>query len=115
MAGQVDERTKKARAAELLAIGAAARAAFARRGLGTTTRVLIETRLADGRWTGHAEDHVLVAVTPRPGDPADLEHAILTVRRTAIDPFLPERVVGEILALDRAPVPARRPLPMPAG
>ena len=107
MHGQVDERTKKARAAELLAVGADARAAFARRGLGTTTRVLMETRLHDGRWTGHAEDHVLVAVEPRPGDPDDLEHAILTVRRTAIDPELPDRVTGEIQSLDSAP---RKPL-----
>ena len=106
MAGQVDERTKKARAAELLAVGVGARAAFAAAGLGTTTRVLIETRLPDGRWTGHAADHVVVAVTPRPGDPADLEHAILTVHRTAIDPDVPDRVVGAILDLDPAP---RRP------
>ncbi len=115
MAGQVDERTKKARAAELLAFGADARAAFARRGLGTTTRVLIETRLPDGRWTGHAEDHVLVAAPARPGDPADLEHAILTVRRTAADPVLPERVEGEIVALDPPPIRPRRPLPVVAG
>jgi threonylcarbamoyladenosine tRNA methylthiotransferase MtaB len=107
MAGQVDERTKKARAAELTALGAGARAAFAVAGLGTTTRVLVETRLADGRWTGHAEDHVLVAAALRPGDPDALEHAILTVRRAAIDPDLAERVTGEILSLDPAP---RRPL-----
>ena len=106
MAGQVPERTKKQRAAELLAIGADARATFARRSLGTTTRVLVETRLPDGRWVGHAEDHVLVAVTPRPGDPDDLENAILTVRRTAVDGEVAERVTGEILAVD----PARRTL-----
>ena len=115
MAGQVDERVRKARAAELLAVGADARAAFARRGLGTTTRVLVETRLPDGRWTGHAEDHVPVSVTPRRGDPIDLEHAILTVRRIAIDPRLPERVTGEIVDLDPAPRPARSSLPVLAG
>ncbi len=103
MAGQVDEGTKKARAAELLAVGADARAAFARRGLGTTTRALMETRLPDGRWMGHAEDHVVVAVAPWPGGPDDLESAILTVRRSAIDPDLPDRVTGEILSLDPAP------------
>ena len=65
MAGHVDEPTKKARAAELLAIAAEARARFARRGLGTVTRVLAETRLPDGRWVGHAEDHVLTAVDAR--------------------------------------------------
>ena len=82
------------------------KATFARRSLGTTTRVLVETRLPDGRWVGHAEDHVLVAVTPRPGDPDDLENAILTVRRTAVDGEVAERVTGEILAVD----PPRRTL-----
>ena len=100
MAGQVDERTKKARAGELLAVAADARAAFARQGLGTVTRVLAETRLPDGRWVGHAEDHVLVAVNARHGDPEDLENAILTVRRTAIDGETADRTTGEILAID---------------
>ena len=103
MAGQVDERTKKARAGVLLAVAADARAAFAARGLGTVTRVLAETRLPDGRWVGHAEDHVLVAVTPRGGDPADLENAILTVRRTARDGDLADRVAGEVIAIDPRP------------
>jgi len=115
MAGQVDERTKKARAAALLAVAADARAGFARRGLGTETRVLIESRLYDGRWVGHAEDHVLVAVTPRPGDPDDLENAILTVRRMAIDADVAERVTGEILAIDPAPRALRAALPVLAG
>ena len=115
MAGQVDERTRKARARELLAVGADARAAFARRGLGTTTRVLVETRLPDGRWLGHAEDHVPVAAAPRPGDPADLENAILTVRRTAIDPDATERVMGEVLHVDPAPRTLRAALPVLAG
>ncbi len=105
MVGQVDEATKKARAAELLAVAARAREAFARRGLGAEARVLLEQRLPDGRWTGHAEDHVVVAVAPRPGDAADLENAIVTVRREAIDPANPEWVVGEMLAVDP---PARR-------
>ena len=115
MAGQVDEPTKKARAAELLALGARGRAAFARRGLGTVTRVLLEQRLEDGRWTGHAEDHVLVAVEPRREDPADLENAIVTVRRTAVDPSVPERVTGDILAVDPARRPVRAPLAVVAG
>ncbi len=105
MAGQVDGRTRKARASRLLAIGAEARARFARRGLGTVTRVLIESQLDDGRWVGHAEDHVLVAVDPGRASlpvPAQLEHAILTVRRTRVDPDAPERVTGEILDVDRA-------------
>jgi tRNA A37 methylthiotransferase MiaB len=103
MAGQVPEPVKKRRAAELLAMGAAAKAGFARASLGTTTRLLVEQRLADGRWVGHAEDHVLVAVTPRPGDPGDLENAILRVRRTAMDGTADDRVAAEILDVDPAP------------
>jgi threonylcarbamoyladenosine tRNA methylthiotransferase MtaB len=115
MAGQVDERTKKARAAALLALGAEARARFARDGLGTVTRVLVESPLTDGRWTGHAEDHVLVAVAARPGDPADLENAIVTVRRTAVDGEAAERVTGEILDVDVATQALRAPLPVLGG
>ena len=48
-------------------------------GLGTVTRVLAETRLPDGRWVGHAEDHVLVAG----GRPAA---AIPTTSRTRSSP-----------------------------
>ena len=113
MAGQVDEATKKARAAELLALAATAREDFARRGLGGETRVLLEQRLPDGRWIGHAQDHVLVAVAPRSGDPASLENAIVAARRVAIDPASHERVIGEILALDPAPRAVRAPLPVP--
>jgi threonylcarbamoyladenosine tRNA methylthiotransferase MtaB len=112
MAGGVPERVKKERAAELLALAAAARAAWARRGLGTVTRVLVEARLPDGRWVGHAEDHVLVAVTARRGDPDDLENAILTVRRIGVDGEAAERVTGEILALDPAPRALRAQVPV---
>ena len=115
MAGQVDERTKKARAAELLALGAAAKAAFARRSVGTEARVLVESRLPDGRWVGHAEDHVLTAIAPRSHDTDDLENAILHVRRTAIDGETADRVCGEILALDPAPRALRTGLPVLAG
>ena len=115
MAGQVDERMKKARAGELLAVAADARAGFARRGLGTDTRVLVESRLTDGRWVGHAGDHGLVCVSPRPGDPDDLENALLTVRRTAIDAAVRERVTGEILHVDPAPRTLRAALPVLAG
>jgi threonylcarbamoyladenosine tRNA methylthiotransferase MtaB len=123
MQGQVDERTKKRRAAALLALAAEARARFARRSLGSTSRVLVESRLPDGRWIGHAEDHVLVAVEPRPADPAGLENAIATVRRTAIDGEVDDRVTGEVLATDpprrtlRAPLLqlARAAAPAPTG
>ena len=110
MDGQVDEPTKKARAADLLALAASAKASFTRRSIGTETRVLLEQTLPDGRWVGHAEDHVLVAVPGRPGDPSDLENAIATVRRTALDPAAGDRAIGEVLALDPAPRTLRRPL-----
>ena len=117
MAGQVPERVKKERAARLLELASYARARWARDGLGTTTRVLAEQRLDDGRWVGHAEDHVLVAVRPPDGDPVDLENAVLTARRTSIDPEVPERVEGELLAVDPAPRRLHVPLPVlvPSG
>ena len=62
MAGQVPDKAKKARAARLLELSAGAKTRFARRTLGTETRVLLESRLDDGRWVGHAEDHVPVAI-----------------------------------------------------
>ena len=104
MTGQVDERTRKTRAAELLALAAQSREAFARSVLGTTTNVLIETQLPDGRWIGHAEDHVITAVARRSDDPASLENAIATVRREVVDEDNPDRVEGAILALDVRPV-----------
>lgn len=109
MTGQVDERTRKRRAAELLAHAAERRGAFARAGLGSRTRVLVEQRLPDGRWVGHGEDYVLVAV---PATPDELENAILDVRRLAVDPELPEQVAGEVLAIDRPARALRAALPM---
>jgi threonylcarbamoyladenosine tRNA methylthiotransferase MtaB len=114
MAGQVPEKVKKARAARLLELAASSKAAFAHGSLGTETRVLLETRLDDGRWVGHAEDHVLVAVTPRDGDPADLENAVVHVRREVIDEDVPDRVEGAILGLDPAPQALRPALPYPS-
>ena len=115
MARQVDERTKKERAADLLALGAEAKVRFARASLGTTTRVLLEQRLPDGRWVGHAEDHVMVAVAERAADPRDLENALVTVRRTAVDTAVPDRVIGEPLRLDPAPRTLRRAIPVLAS
>ncbi len=115
MAGQVDERTRKARAAQLLALAADARAAFALGRVGTASRVLAESRLPDGRWVGHAEDHVLVAISPRNGDPADLENAILTVHRVAVDGEVAQRLVGEIRAISPAARSVRAALPVVAA
>jgi threonylcarbamoyladenosine tRNA methylthiotransferase MtaB len=100
MAGQVDEATKKRRAAELLAVSAAARARWAAAHVGREASVLFESCLGDGRWIGHAADHTLVAVDE---PDRDLENAIGRVRVTRVDPTVPERVIGELLALSPAP------------
>jgi threonylcarbamoyladenosine tRNA methylthiotransferase MtaB len=103
MAGQVDERTKKARAAELLAVAAASRARWAAGRVGAAADVLIERRLDDGRWLGHATDHTLVAAAPPAGAPVDLENAIASVAIDAVDPDAPDRVTGRIVSLSPAP------------
>jgi threonylcarbamoyladenosine tRNA methylthiotransferase MtaB len=103
MAGQVDERTKKARAAELLAVAAAGRARWAAGRVGAAADVLIERRLDDGRWLGHATDHTLVAAAPPAGAPVDLENAIASVAIDAVDPDAPDRVTGRIVSLSPAP------------
>ena len=95
MAGQVHERTRKQRAAELLSLAAEARSAFAAAHVGREAAVLFETRLPDGRWVGHAEDHQLVAVHA-PG--RRLENAIERVTIEAVDPAAADRVVGRIVS-----------------
>ncbi len=103
MAGQVDERTKKARAAELLAVAAEARERWARSRVRTTADVLFEARLDDGRWVGHAADYTTVVSMPS-GDPAEsLENAIGRVRIEAVDPQRRDRVMGPILSLSPHP------------
>ena len=98
MTGQVDEREKKRRAAELLALAARAREAWAARRVGGMADVLFETRLDDGRWVGHAADHTPVAVAF--GEPAaDLENVIGRVAIDAIDEARRDRVVGHIVSL----------------
>ena len=104
MVGQVDARTKKRRAAEALALAADARASFARRQIGAEMRVLFEQPLPDGRWLGHAESHVLVAAAAPDG--GSLENAIGLVRGESVDPDAPDRVVGRLMAVDRAPLAA---------
>jgi threonylcarbamoyladenosine tRNA methylthiotransferase MtaB len=107
MAGAVNERTKKQRAADLLAEAAARRAAFAAEQVGRVAAVLFERRLPDGRWAGHAEDHVLVAAA---GD--ELENAIGRVKIEGIDGEVADRALGSILTLDRPRGRIRRDLPV---
>jgi threonylcarbamoyladenosine tRNA methylthiotransferase MtaB len=110
MTGAVDERTKKRRATELLAVAAAGRAAFAAAHVGRLATVLFERRLPDGRWVGHAEDHVPVAA-----DGDELENAIGRVMIDGIDGEVADRVVGSIVALDRPRQRIRRDLPVLAA
>ena len=98
MRGQVDEPTKKRRAAVLLALAAHARASWAAAHLGAHAEVLFEVRLEDGRWVGHASDHTLVAVWP-PSAPTVLENRVGRVRVDAIDPDAPDRVVGRLISV----------------
>ena len=113
MAGQVDEATKRRRAAELLALAAECRARFAARQLGTELSVLFETRLSDGRWLGHAGNYVAVAVPPPAAE--GLGNAIGRVRVTGIDPALADRVVGRLVSIDRLLVSLDRPAGGPDG
>jgi threonylcarbamoyladenosine tRNA methylthiotransferase MtaB len=110
MACALDERTKKRRAAELLAEAAEGRAAFAAAQVGRDAAVLFERRLPDGRWVGHAEDHVLVAAAGH-----DLENAIGRVKIDRIDAEVADRAVGTIVTLDRPRKPIRRDLPVVAA
>jgi threonylcarbamoyladenosine tRNA methylthiotransferase MtaB len=98
MTGQVDEPTKKARAAALLAVAADARQQWAGGRVGGLADVLFETRLDDGRWAGHAADHTLVAVTPDQPE-LDVENVIGRVAIDAVDPSRRDRVIGRILSL----------------
>ena len=110
MSGAVDERTRKRRAAELLGIAAGARAAFAAAHVGGVARVLFESRRADGRWVGHAEDHVLVSAVAPAGEP-DLENAIGRVGIDRVDREAADRTVGRILELDLPRRAIRRVVP----
>jgi threonylcarbamoyladenosine tRNA methylthiotransferase MtaB len=106
MVGQVDGGTKKRRAAEALALATAARTRFAARQLGVELRVLFERQLPEGRWLGHAENHVLIEAAAAGG--SSLENAVGVVRAESIDPAAPDRVVGRLLAIDPSPSRAAR-------
>jgi threonylcarbamoyladenosine tRNA methylthiotransferase MtaB len=98
MAGQVPEPVRRRRSDEMLAIAAVARASFAKARVGREASVLVEGRLSDGRWVGHAEDHLVVALAEEGGAP--LANAIVRARVEAVDPDVPERAVGTILDVD---------------
>jgi threonylcarbamoyladenosine tRNA methylthiotransferase MtaB len=98
MIGQVDGRTKRARAAEALALSAESRARFAARQAGRDLSVLFERQLPEGRWLGHAEKAVLVESVVTDG--RSLENVIATVLAESVDPAAPDRVVGRVVRVD---------------
>jgi len=101
MAGAVDDRTRKERAAILLELAAAARAGYARGRVGGRARVLVEEPLDDGRWIGRTEDYIETAVTPEAphADRRIAENAIVEVRLHGLDPAAPGRAVAIPLAV----------------
>ena len=96
MRGQLDEATKKRRAAELLAVSADARARWAAGRVGGEAEVLFEEHLDDGRWIGHAADHTLVAAASPSTEP--LDNSIARVRIERVDPDMPDRVDGHVVS-----------------
>ncbi|MGZ6265556.1 MAG: tRNA (N(6)-L-threonylcarbamoyladenosine(37)-C(2))-methylthiotransferase MtaB [Candidatus Limnocylindrales bacterium] len=106
MIGQVDARTKKRRSAQALALAAEARARFAQRQLGSEMRVLFERQLPNGRWLGHAENHVLVQTGATDG--ISLENVIGAVLAESIEPAAPDRIAGRLLTIDPPPPAAAR-------
>lgn len=96
MAGQVDEATRKRRAARLLALASEARARRVATRIGSTASVLFEARLPDRRWIGHAEDRVLVAV-PAPVAGVSLDNVVAPVRIEESDPGVPDRAIGTLI------------------
>jgi threonylcarbamoyladenosine tRNA methylthiotransferase MtaB len=99
MTGQVDERTRQARAADLLAFAAARRRAFARAQVGRVLTVLFEEPVEGGRpgWVGHAENHVLVEAEAADGEPLANEIGHVRVVETLGDG---SRVRGTLEARD---------------
>lgn len=104
MTGAVDERTRKTRAAVLLALAAEARAGYARRRVGDRASVLLEERLDDGRWVGHTEDYVEAVVDGSTGGVR--ENAIVDVTLDALDETGPARVAATAVTV-HLPVAAR--------
>ncbi len=101
MAGQVPDPVRRERAAILLALAAEARARFAAAQHGHRVAVLFESQLEDGRWVGHAPNHVLVAAATPDGRP--LDNAVGTVQISGVDPAVRDRAIGQLVAISHGP------------
>ena len=88
MAGRVPEATRRTRAEEALALAAEGRTRFARRFLGRTLPVLVESRSSGARWTGLSPHYVRVDVAAE----GTLANRIVDVRIAAA---AGERLAGE--------------------
>lgn len=108
MSGQVPEPARQARAAEALAIAAAARRRFAAGAVGHERQVLFEQPHPAGGWIGHAEDHLLVRSDPGAGN-RTLAGQLARVAVVGLDPGDPERVVGRVLAVVPGPPAGHAP------
>jgi tRNA A37 methylthiotransferase MiaB len=111
MTGQVPEPARRARAAEALAIAAAARRRFAAGTVGHERQVLFEQPHPAGGWVGHAENHVLVRSGPG-ADSRPLAGELARVAVVGLDPGDPERVLGRVLAIVPGP---RQGMPRAGG
>jgi threonylcarbamoyladenosine tRNA methylthiotransferase MtaB len=100
MTGRVPGPIRRARAAELLGHAAERRAAFAARQVGRRATVLLEQQLADGRWMGHTENHVLVAVAAPERHLRSLENVLARVDITGVDERA-DRCRGRIVTVVR--------------
>lgn len=105
MIGQVPEPVKRTRSAALLDLAAALRATRVADRVGERASVLVEARLPDGRWTGHAEDHLPVVIEVDGPAGADLENVLARVRLDSVDPTDGGRALGVVESLEP---PSRR-------
>jgi threonylcarbamoyladenosine tRNA methylthiotransferase MtaB len=110
MAGQVPEAVRRERSARLLELGATARAHRAAGRVGSVAAVLVESRLGDGRWVGHAEDGIVVAIEAT----TPLLNAIVTAALSGVDPGQPDRVIGRVIEVSAGrPLRGRSTAPLP--
>ncbi len=108
MTGHVPDGVRRERAGRLLELAAEAATRRAARAVGRTRSVLFERQLPDGRWIGHAEDHVLVSADA--ANRGSLENAIARVAVVGVDAAVPDRAVGHVLEVSPPAIGRRLPV-----